>query len=359
MEWQRDLKDPNEFLETVKIDLFEDEVYVFTPKGDVKALTKGSTPIDFAYAVHSKVGDRCSGARVNGLMVPLRYQLRNGDTVEIITSPTQKPSKDWLTLVATSRAKAKIRAEIRAEQRERSGKLGRELMERELRRVGYAWSRAEKLGILDKAVETCKVQTLEELLIFVGYGKFTAAEVVEGAVPQDERKAALDEPAKDPIRKLLRKVMGRPSPTGIQVQGEDDVLVRFAKCCNPVPGDPIVGFITRGRGVAVHLRECDKAIDLDPDRRIDVTWAGKAKAPRPVQIRVQSGDKPGLLAEMSRAFATVGVNIAQANCRTVDGKAVNTFHFGVEDLDQLKGVIRALQKIDGVYAVERVAAEQS
>ena len=359
MEWQRDLKDPNEFIETVKIDLFEDEVYVFTPKGDVKALAKGATPIDFAYSIHSVVGNHCSGARVNGLMVPLRYKLRNGDTVEIMTNPQQKPSKDWLGIVATSRAKARIRAEIRAVERARSLQLGRDLLERELRRVGMAWNRAEKQGLIAKAVAELKTQTLDELLALIGFGKFTAAQVVESIVPEPERKAPLDEAPKDPIRKLLRKVMGgRTTGTGIQVEGENDVLVRFAKCCNPVPGDPIIGFITRGRGVAVHLRECPKAIDLDPDRRIEVTWGGKSKASRPVQLRVQSGDKPGLLAEMSRAFAHAGVNIAQANCRTVDGKAVNTFLFGVEDLEQLKGVIRELQKIDGVFAVERVAAEQ-
>ncbi len=356
MEWQRDLKDPTEFIETVKIDLFTDEVYVFTPKGDVRALPKGATPIDFAFSVHTEVGNHCSGARVNGLMVPLRYVLRNGDTIEILTSPNQKPNKDWLKFVATSSAKAKIRHFIRTEQRERSKQLGHELLERELRRSGMSLAKLQKSGELPKAASALHHQSVDDLFIAVGYGKLLPADVAEKIVPEEKRKAAAapEPPPGNPITKLIRRVTRR-APTGIRVAGVDDVMIRWGKCCSPLPGDPIVGFITRGRGVTVHTRSCPKSLDQDPDRRIEVEWDGKGKTPRPVSIQVVCADKPGLLAHISQSFHELGVNISQANCRSTDDhRAVNTFQFSVSDLDQLKGVIKAIQRISGVYSVDRM-----
>jgi GTP pyrophosphokinase len=356
MEWQRDLTDPREFIETVKIDLFADEVYVFTPKGDVKALPKGANPIDLAYLIHTEVGHHCSGARVNGLIVPLRYTLRNGDTVEIITSPNQKPNKDWLKYVATSSAKAKIRNYMRTEQRERSRALGRELLERELRRYGLSFNKVHKGGDLDKAAEKLRQSSADDLLTSLGYGKVLPADVIEAIVPEDKRKAVPESPpTENPVISLIRKVVNRRQSTGIKVAGEDDVLVRFAKCCSPLPGDAIVGFITRGRGVTVHQLGCQKGIDQDPERRVEVEWDGKLKTPRPVSIQVVCADKPGLLATMSQSFNDLGVNISQANCRSLDDhKAVNTFQFAVSDLEQLKTVMKALQKLNGVYSVTRL-----
>jgi GTP diphosphokinase / guanosine-3',5'-bis(diphosphate) 3'-diphosphatase len=359
MEEQNEVKDPTEFIESVKLEMFGDEVYVFTPKGDVKALPKGACPIDFAYAVHSEVGDHCSGARVNGVIVPLRYQLRNGDTLEVITSPNQRPNKDWLKLVKTSRAKTKIRHRLRKEQRDRSMALGKDLLEKALRRYGVAYSKALKQGLLARAAEELKCHNVEELVVSIGYGKFTTKQVVEVVVPQ-EKRAEPPPPAesKNTLSKILRKVTGRTNQSGIKVQGEDGILVRFARCCSPLPGDKIVGFITRGRGVTVHMRDCPKALDLDPDRRIDVEWDGKARVSHPVAIQVLSADKPGILAHISQSFSDSGINITQAHCRTMDdGRAVNTFHASVADLDQLKSVIRALSRISGVYSVDRVAAD--
>ncbi|HWM87520.1 MAG TPA: bifunctional (p)ppGpp synthetase/guanosine-3',5'-bis(diphosphate) 3'-pyrophosphohydrolase [Kofleriaceae bacterium] len=359
MEEQNELKDPTEFIESVKLDLFGDEVYVFTPKGDVKALPKGACPIDFAYAVHSDVGDHCSGARVNGVIVPLRYQLRNGDTLEVITSPNQRPNKDWLKLVKTSRAKTKIRYRLRKEQRDRSMALGKDLLEKALRKYGVSYSKSQKQGLLAKAAEELKCHSVEELVVSIGYGKITTKQVIELVVPQDKR-AEPPPPAesKNTLSKILRKVTGRTNQSGIKVQGEDGILVRFARCCSPLPGDKIVGFITRGRGVTVHMRDCPKALDLDPDRRIDVEWDVKAKVNHPVAIQVLSADKPGILAHISQSFSDSGINITQAHCRTMDdGRAVNTFHATVADLDQLKSVIRALSRISGVYSVDRVAAD--
>ncbi|MBV8761452.1 MAG: bifunctional (p)ppGpp synthetase/guanosine-3',5'-bis(diphosphate) 3'-pyrophosphohydrolase [Deltaproteobacteria bacterium] len=358
MESQKELRDPTEFLESVKIDLFGDEVYVFTPQGDVKALPKGSCPIDFAYAVHSSIGDHCSGARVNGMIVPLRYQLRNGDTIEIITSPNQKPNKDWLKLVKTARARTKIRWLLRQEQRDKAVALGTDLVDKALRKHDTTIGRAQKE--LAHAAKELKLQTVDELIVQVGYGKITAQQVLEKALPS--LKKADEAPAKTEsmLKTLLRKVTRRTSSSGIKVAGEEDILVRFAKCCSPLPGDPIVGFITRGRGVTVHRRDCDKGLDLDPERRIDVEWDGLSKAQHEVAIQVMCADKPGLLAHISQSFTDQGVNISQAHCRaTEDGRAVNTFHALVKDLDQLKSVIRSLSRIKGVFSVDRVSADPS
>ena len=357
MESQKELRDPTEFLESVKIDLFGDEVYVFTPGGDVKALPKGSCPIDFAYAVHSSIGDHCSGARVNGMIVPLRYQLRNGDTIEIITSPNQKPNKDWLKLVKTARARTKVRYLLRTEQRDKAVALGTDLLDKALRKHQTTLARAEKQ--LQAAAKELRCVSTDELIIQVGYGKITTQQVLEKALPELAKKEN-DIPAKTEsmLKTLLRKVTRRTSSSGIKVAGEEDILVRFAKCCSPLPGDPITGFITRGRGVTVHRRDCDKGLDLDPERRVDVEWDGNGKTQHEVAIQILCADKPGLLAHISQSFTDQGVNISQAHCRaTEDGRAVNTFHALVKDLDQLKTVIRSLSRIKGVFSVDRVAAE--
>ncbi|MBA3453078.1 MAG: bifunctional (p)ppGpp synthetase/guanosine-3',5'-bis(diphosphate) 3'-pyrophosphohydrolase, partial [Deltaproteobacteria bacterium] len=329
MESQKELRDPTEFLESVKIDLFGDEVYVFTPGGDVKALPKGSCPIDFAYSVHSSIGDHCSGARVNGMIVPLRYQLRNGDTIEIITSPNQKPNKDWLKLVKTARARTKVRWLLRQEQRDKAVVLGTDLLDKALRKNNTTLSRAEKQ--LKIAAQELKCVTVDELIIQIGYGKITTQQVLEKALPELAKKSD-DAPVKaeSMLKTLLRKVTRRTTSSGIKVAGEEDILVRFAKCCSPLPGDPITGFISRGRGVTVHRRDCDKGLDLDPERRIDVEWDGMGKTQHEVAIQVLCSDKPGLLAHISQSFTDQGVNISQAHCRaTEDGRAVNTFHASV------------------------------
>jgi guanosine-3',5'-bis(diphosphate) 3'-pyrophosphohydrolase len=362
MEWQRDLKDPTEFLETVKIDLFQDEVFVFTPKGDVKALPKGSTPIDFAFAIHSKVGENCSGARVNGIIVPLRYKLRNGDTVDILTSPSQKPSKDWLKFVATSRAQTKIRHFIRMEQRDRSRHKGHELLAGELRKRGHGLAAMEREGMVEQAAVRLHVGSSEDLLVAVGYGRLTAEQAANAIVPASAAATAggasgmgisADEARAEPPLTSLRRAPKR-AIGGIRVQGESDILVKFAKCCSPVPGDAITGFISRGHGVVVHTPDCEKAMALDPARRVEVSWDDETKTIRPVTVEVQAEDRPGLLASISRAFTENGVNISQARCRTSeDGKAVNTFQVSVGHVDQLKRVLRSLQTIEGVVTAER------
>jgi GTP pyrophosphokinase len=356
MEWQRDLKDPTEFIETVKIDLFQDEVFVFTPKGDVKALPKGATPIDLAYAIHSQVGEHCSGARVNGLIVPLRYALRNGDTVEILASANQRPSKDWLKFVVTSRARTKIRHFIRMEQRERSRQMGRDILGRELRKQDFSLATAEREGWLDAAATRLRLGTADDLLVAVGYGKVSpghAADAVLIDVSQGATTAAATPAAEAPA--AVRRPAPKRSIGGIKVQGEADILVKFAKCCTPVPGDPIVGFISRGHGVVIHTRDCPKALDLDPARGVEVAWDEESRTLRPVAVQVTCSDRPGLLAAISKSFTEHGVNISQAKCRTTeDGRAVNTFQVTVGHLDQLKTVLRSLGTIQGVVSATRL-----
>ncbi len=356
VEWQKELPDPGEFLQSFKVDLFTDEVFVLTPRGEVKAFPRNATPVDFAYAIHTEVGQRCLGAKVNGRIVPLRYKLKNGDTVEILTSPHANPSKDWLTYVATSRAKTKIRSYMHRQQRDRSMAIGRELLDKALRRHGRSLNKMLKGGQIKPAVEGLGYPSADDLISALGYGKTTLAQILNRILPSEELK---EKPQTEPesegrFTQLLKKV-GRTSKSGISIQGIDDILVRFGRCCNPVPGDPIVGFITRGRGVTVHTTRCEKVLSTDPDRRVEVMWDAQKGINRPVTVRVVTTDRRGLLAELSQAFSQAGVNISQANCRsTSDDRAVTTFEVAISDLKQLQGVIRQLERIKGVYSVERV-----
>ena len=354
MEWQKTLADPTEFIETVKVDLFADEVFVFTPKGDVKGLPVGATPVDLAYLVHTDVGNHCSGARVNGQLVPLRYKLRNGDTVEIVTSPNQKPTKDWIKFVKTSSAKAKIRHFMRTEQRERAKALGRDLLDRELRQHDMTYAKSERSGDLVHAVNELRQQSVDEMLMNIGYGRLLPADVVEQLLPEGQRTVRSGNEPATRLPSLAKRSPGL-KPPGIRVAGEDDVLVRFGKCCSPVAGDPVIGVITRGRGVTVHAKTCSTAMEQPEERRIDIEWDSEHKAARPATVQVVCADKPGILALLSQTFHDHGLNISQANCRTLDDdRAVNTFKVTVVDVDQLQKIIRALQKLQGVFAVQRM-----
>lgn len=359
LEWHKDLKDPNEFLETVKIDLFAEDVFVFTPKGEVKQLSHGATPLDFAYAVHSDVGNKCVGAKVNGKIVPLKHRLKSGDTIEVITSPSQTPSKDWLKIVKSSKAKAKIRAYIKTQERERGGKLGQDIIDRALRSYGMTLAKMEKSGELLKAAQALHAKTLEEFYILVGYGRINMEDLIPLLIPK-EAMAQKRENAKEQDESFLKKVFKAAtkrseSRNAISVANLDDVLIRFGRCCTPLPGDNIIGFITRGRGVTVHTTNCTKALDNDPERRVDVRWNTSDKnLKRHVKIRVLSGDEPGLLALMSQTISSCGVNIASANIRTTkDKKAIALFDVEVNSTSQLQKVLSALEGKKGVISVER------
>ncbi len=360
MEEHQDHEDPVEFLESVKIDLFHDEVYVFTPQGDVLSFPSGATTVDFAYAIHTEVGHHCSGAKVNGKMVPLKTQLQNGDIVEILTHKNQRPNKDWLSFVKTGRARTKIQKTVRTEQRERSRQLGRELLDKELKQYNTNIRAWERSGKLDEALELSRFGTLEEMLGEIGYGKAQADIIVDKIYGDSDAEEAEKKKKKESAGKLgqiWNKIVDR-GRTGVVLDGIEDVMVTYAKCCNPVPGDDIIGFVTRGRGLSVHTRECSRVSHLEKERQIDVRWANDTEVPdsarRPVSVRVYCTDKPGLLANISQSFTKAGVNISQAQCVTTDDRrAVNTFEVLVHNRDQLKKAMRNIEKIKGVYKVER------
>ncbi len=340
-------------LEALNDDLFTDEVYVFTPKGTVKAFPRGATPIDFAYSVHTDVGNCCSGARVNGKLVPLKTELNSGDIVEVITSTAQQPSKDWLKFVKTSRAAGKIRQWIKAQQWEKSLILGRDLLEKRLRKHGMSLKRALQSSEMATAMEELGYHTSEDLLAAIGYGKLSLGQVVSRLVPEELLKP---EPPKKkgPIGQVLDRIQKKPS-SAVVIQGIDDVLVRYAKCCNPLPGDPVVGFITRGRGITVHTAECPSALQSDPQRRIEVEWDRRKKASRLVKIRVFCTDQKGILANVSGAISNCEANIISANVHTTsDSKAQIIFTLDLQDREHFNRVTKALQQIKGVSRVERM-----
>jgi len=352
LEWQKDLTDSREFLSSVKVDLFPEEVYVFTPNGDVKELPRGATPVDFAYSVHSDVGHHCSGAKINGKMVPLRTELHNGDIVEVVTHANQHPSKDWLNFVRTSKARNKIRHWIKTEQRERSIELGRDLLEKRLRKYGMGLKKVQTGEEWKKAWEEFGFNGGDDLLAALGYGKVSLGQVTSKLVPREKLETRPTEPGA--LSKVVSKIRKKPS-SAIKLQGVEDILVRFAKCCNPLPGDEVVGFITRGRGVTVHTADCPQVHETDPERRVAVEWDRKKKASRSVRIRVFCEDQKGMLAGITTAITNCEANIISASVHsTADHKGVNNFEVDVQDLEHLNRVRQALLKIKGVYKVERL-----
>ncbi len=365
MERQQELEDPHEFLDAVKVDLFPDSTFVFTPKGDVINLPKGATPVDFAYAIHSEVGERCQGARVNGKMVPLRHRLHDGDTVEIVTSASQRPSKDWLDFVVSGKARSKIRHATRAAENARARELGRTLLEREMRRAGLSLARTLERGELD-ALAQQRRGGVDDLLAAIGYGKVPALTVVRALrpdwKPEPAPEPAPERPARGPkLLELFRRQpkAGEPkaSSTGIRVEGQGDVLVRFANCCTPLPGDDAVGFVTRGRGVTVHQKDCRVVFHLDPQRRVEVEWDAAAQVARRIRMKVTSRDEPGLLAKVTKTISAAGINIGAARVAThPDRTATQSFDLWVSDVRTLASVMKEIERIKGILSVERVRA---
>jgi GTP pyrophosphokinase len=352
LESQKETSDPKEFLDSVRLDLFPDEVYVFTPRGDVKALPEGATPVDFAYAVHTDVGHHCVGAKVNGKLVPLRYTLRQGDILEIVTSPTQHPSRDWLKIVKSNRARAKINQWLKIEERARSLALGRELFEREAKK--YRLSPATLLASeeMKKLIAELGFPSADDLLASIGYGKTSIQQVLGKLAPAavHENEAPTEAKAARPVRKT--------DGPAVRISGVEDLLVRFGKCCAPVPGDGIVGFITRGRGLTVHARDCLTVVKnvLDKERLVAVEWDAGEPAKRPVRIAVYIGrDRPGLLAEITSAISSRQGNIIKAEITvTEDRKGLNNFVVEVDDLHQLQDIMQAIREVKDIVNVERV-----
>jgi GTP diphosphokinase / guanosine-3',5'-bis(diphosphate) 3'-diphosphatase len=363
LDWQQDFSgDPREFMETLKVDLFEDEVFVFTPKGEVKSLAAGATPLDFAYEIHTDVGHRCVGAKVNGKIVPLSYQLRSGDIVEVLTSKRERgPSRDWLALVKTTRARNKIKAWFKAESRRDSEHAGRELLQEQLKKAGLPAQKLVGSPLLADVIREMGFRKADDFYIALGGAKVSAKVVVNKVMQRlKQGETAVDEPtAADDLLQTNRR-RSRPTTSsaryGISVEGIDEVMLRLAKCCRPVPGDPIVGYISLGRGITIHREDCPNVAVLkkDPDRFTQVGWDGDADTAFRVEIEVDGWDRHRLLEDMSRTFAEAGINILDARCTVNHPMVKNRFVVEVADTKTLDQAINRLRNIDAVFDAYRV-----
>ncbi|HEY1262538.1 MAG TPA: bifunctional (p)ppGpp synthetase/guanosine-3',5'-bis(diphosphate) 3'-pyrophosphohydrolase [Terriglobales bacterium] len=356
VEWQRDVSDPNEFLSTLKIDLFPEEVYVFTPKGKVVVLPRESTPIDFAYSVHTEVGHTCTGAKVNGRMVPLRHKLHSGDIVEIITQPGHKPSRDWLAVVKSSRARNKIKHWLNLHQRERAIEIGRKLIEKEARKYRVALKDIKEED-LRKIASDYGLGQPDDLMAGIGFGKYSARQVLGRLAPPGAPSEAFEEEKPGGITSVVRRVFGGDH-NAIRVVGQGDLLVYRAKCCNPIRGESIVGYVTRGKGVAVHALNCPNVLNLmyEPERRIDVEWARDESTPSayPVKLTVSCDDRFGMLKQITAVISDTRTNIRNIEARTGSGQAHVDIVLDIADLKHLESIISGVRKIPGVHDVQRL-----
>ena len=365
VESQAEIADSREWLDAVRLDLFADEVFVFTPNGDIKALPQSSTPVDFAYAIHSEVGHHCYMAKVNGRVVPLHHNLVNGDTIEIVTRADQRPREQWLDFVRSSRARQRIIRFLRTEKAERAKELGRSMLAADLRQHGIRLEVVLKSNQLDPIAQALGQANVDQLFIALGVGSLQLATVVGRLIA--EKAKASEKGDTSSVRRigdrLRQMITGRGEPRAVRIAGLDgDLMVEFGRCCNPVPGEDIVGYITRGRGLSVHAAACSRLMNLEDERRVEVEWESFAKDTgdkpgRRVTVRVICKDAPGMLSKMSTAFSSSGVNISQAHCRSRDdGTASNIFDVVVHHLGQLNDAMNRVGKIEGVVSVERVRA---
>lgn len=358
LEWQKELQDPQEFLNTLKTELFEDEVYVFTPKGAIKVLPRGATPIDFAYNIHAEIGNKMTGCKINSKMMPIITPLNSGDIVEIITSENSKgPSRDWLKFVKSSGAKNKIKSWFKKAQKTENIEKGKELIEKELKRIGFTHSDLFKPEYIEPMLEKYKYKTIEEMYAAVGFGANSSVKVIARML-QEYRKEHQEEDIEQKIEELKkakqRKI--KPSNSGIIVKGIDNCLVKLSKCCNPLPGDEIVGYITKGRGVSVHRKDCINVKDLisEENRMIDVEWYEEEKASYQAEVEVFSNDRTGLLVDILKELGTTKANILGVNTKTTKERiAIINITLELENLTELNKVLRAVRKVDSVYEVKR------
>src|SRR5579884_4062087 len=351
VEWQREMRDPGEFLSTLKIDLYPEEVYTFTPKGKVIVLPRDATPIDFAYAIHTEVGHRCVGAKVNGRIVPLKSHLRNGDVIEIITQAGHHPSRDWLSVVKTSRARNKIKHWINVAERREAVEIGKKLLEKEARRYDLNLKDAAE-ELVGRVAAEYGCRHLDDLHAGIGYGKFSARQILAKLFPSV--KVEMQPPSKTGAAAPQPPRAGHD--VSIKVHGHDDLMVYLAKCCNPIQGEEIIGYVTRGKGIAVHSRSCPNVENLlyDAERRIDVEWAGSRQNLYPVKLTLDTADRQGLLAQVTSVISDVHSNIQNIEARTGEDRASIEVTLDIFDVQHLNQIMSSLRKIDGVYQVRRV-----
>jgi guanosine-3',5'-bis(diphosphate) 3'-pyrophosphohydrolase len=357
VQWLQELKDPKEFLDSVRGELFDPDVYALTPNGEVKEFSKDSTPLDFAYAIHTEVGNSCVGAKVNGKIVPLKYKLQNGDVVEIITSSKQKPRRDWLSLVRTSRAKSRIRNWLRREEKEKTANVGREISERELRKYDTSLKKIIKTGHMRQILKEMHCNSLEDLLGKIGSGNVAIKNVIKVLQPEElrteeEEKAVEQEMISAAAASHKRDKAGESE--GIQVEGVDDMLVKISQCCLPVPGDTIMGFITTGRGISIHKANCHNLLATDPQRRIEVSWSAGLKTVHRAQIYLVTQNKKGMLAAIGNAISMEDANIVELEAKTnADNLSSSNIMLEVDDLDHLSRLLQHLRQLDGVIEARR------
>ena len=356
LETTRDIANPREFLSSLKMDLYADEVYTFTPKGAVYSFPRGATSVDFAYRIHTDVGHRCVGARVNGRLVPLRTPLVNGDIVEILTAPSAQPSRDWLAFVVTSRARNKIRAFLQTKEKQKSIEIGRRFLEKELKKVKRSFGKLVDAKAFDPILPDLGVPRVDDLLAEIGYGKIPPRAVVQRLFPQEEPVAEKAGPSRaETLKKVVRKILPIGG-TGILVRGENDLLATLAKCCRPVPGEEIVGYVTRGRGVSVHSAACPNVRNLlfDPSREIEVEWHVGKDASFTVDFEVLVEDRPGILAKITQVISDAASNIESIEARTSPGgTAVIEGSVSTPDRRHLDKLFLAIRSVPGVTSVRR------
>lgn len=358
LEWQKEMQDPQEFLNTLKTELFEDEVYVFTRNGDIKALPKGSTTIDFAYSVHTEIGHKMTGAKINGKMMPIITKLNNGDIIEIITTDVPKgPSRDWLKFVQSSSAKNKILQWFKKEDREENIERGKEALQREIKRIGMTENALYKQEYINEALDRYKFANIDDMYASVGFGALSAGKIISKLL-YEYRKEHEEENLEAKIEELAnkKKTPVKNSKSGVIVKGIDNCLVKFSKCCNPVPGDEIIGYITKGRGVSIHRKDCINVKELfeEEERIIDVEWCETEKAAYKVDIELKSNDRDGLVADIAKEVNNSKAKMPLINSKVNKDRTVTTeLTLEVENLDELNKVLKALRKIDSVYEVTR------
>ena len=360
LEWQKETNDDRDFMNKLKFDLFDEDVFVFTPKGDIKALPAGSIPIDLAYMIHEAVGNRMIGAKINSKMVPITTPLQNGDIVEIVTSDNSKgPSRDWLKIVKTTQARSKIQNWFKKAQREENTAKGRELVEKELKRIGMSFADLFKTEWLDKALQRYKYNSLDDCYAAIGFGAISPAKIITRLLEEykKEHKEAEIEHKINELQQAKRVERPKTSKSGIIVKGIDNCLVKLSRCCNPLPGDDIIGYITKGRGVSVHRADCINCKELvsEEQRLIEVSWVKENNASYVAELEVYSNDRDGLLIDITTTISNLKAKIVAINARTVQNNRVAIFTIGLEvlDIDMLNKVIKAIRKVDSVYDVHR------
>ena len=359
LEWQQDMQDPEQFLENLKRELFEDEVYVFTPKGAIKVLPKGATPIDFAYIIHAEIGNHMTGCKINSKIMPIITTLKSGDIVEIITSDNSKgPSMDWLKFVKSTQARTKINGWFKKEKKAENIEKGKSSIEKELKRLGIAHDKLFKVDYINPMLNRYKYKDLEEMYAAVGFGANSATKVIARMLIEyrkDHKEEEIEEKLEQ-LSKAKNDKKVRPSSNGIIVKGIDNCLVKLSKCCNPLPGDEIIGYITKGRGVSVHRKDCVNVKDLlkEENRIIDVSWVEEKQASYNVDIEISANDRSGLLADITNALSAAKANIVGINAKAgKDRIAIIELTLETKNIDELNNILKALRKVDSVYEVTR------